>query len=94
MPEVKHLELPEESMLGMDEMMEFTQTMKDLIQTAQSGFEDDTGTPFCRHQQHLPPTNLYIPQGQRYRHVCPGCGNTVIIRTLPVSLSGFEKDIL
>lgn len=47
------------------------------------GFEDDdmpTCLTPCLHPEHNPPMHLYIPQGQRYRHICPACGNEVVIR--------------
>lgn len=33
----------------------------------------------CHHPQHEPPSHLYIPPGQGYRHVCPACGKTFTI---------------
>lgn len=46
-----------------------------------SGFEDDAVLDGCRHAQHNPPEHMVIPSGKRYRHVCPGCGNTILIRS-------------
>src|SRR5208283_2984838 len=45
------------------------------------GFEPIPGyqRPCC-HPEHRPPMHLYIPPGQQYRHVCPGCGMTIIMR--------------
>lgn len=34
----------------------------------------------CINFEHNPPTHLYIPPGQTYRHVCPGCGQETVIR--------------
>lgn len=49
------------------------------------GFEDDDiyDDKFkpCMHPSHNPPMHLYIPPGKRYRHICPGCGMTIILRT-------------
>lgn len=33
----------------------------------------------CTSAYHNPPTHLYIPPGQTYTHVCPGCGTTQTI---------------
>lgn len=47
----------------------------------QSGFEDDDEiVEVCRDSSHNPPMHLYIPEGKKYRHVCPGCGKELIIR--------------
>lgn len=51
-----------------------------------SGFEDDfdhiySGSPLCKHPNHQPPSHLVIPAGKKYRHVCPGCGREVVIRS-------------
>jgi hypothetical protein len=40
----------------------------------------------CRHPEHKPPTHIHIPQGQGYRHICPGCGNVVDIIPPQVTL--------
>ncbi|QDH83526.1 hypothetical protein [Achromobacter phage Motura] len=42
-------------------------------QQKQSGFFDLPVAQFCTHPEHNFPTHLYIPPGQGYRHVCPGC---------------------
>jgi predicted RNA-binding Zn-ribbon protein involved in translation (DUF1610 family) len=34
----------------------------------------------CRHSEHNPPTHLYIQEGYQYRHVCPACGEVIIVR--------------
>lgn len=54
-----------------------------------SGLEDD---PFyinqkCNSPSHNPPTHISIPQGKIYRHVCPKCGEEVILRSSPISLN-------
>jgi len=47
-----------------------------------SGFFPLEQPSFCGHPEHEPPTHLYIPQGQGYRHVCPFCGKEqVLIQT-------------
>lgn len=45
------------------------------------GFEDDEPNVICRHPEHNPPMGLYIPEGKRYRHICPGCGFEVVMRS-------------
>lgn len=49
-----------------------------------SGFEP-IGNPLnipksCNNIEHNPPSHIAIPQGQQYRHVCPGCGKEFILR--------------
>jgi pyruvate/2-oxoacid:ferredoxin oxidoreductase beta subunit len=53
-----------------------------------SGFENDPDVKqtYCRHPEHLPPMHLVIPHGKLYRHICPGCGKTTIIRSQEASL--------
>jgi hypothetical protein len=53
----------------------------------ESGMEEDDDPKYkdkqCRHPGHQPPSMIVIPPGKRYRHVCPGCGKTTIIRSSP-----------
>jgi len=42
-----------------------------------SKFEDDRP---CIHPGHHPPTQMVIPYGKKYRHVCPGCGKVTLVR--------------
>ena len=51
----------------------------------ESGFEDAPTINLCRHPEHLPPTHLYIPHGKIYRHVCPGCKNTIRLNGSEIS---------
>lgn len=58
----------------------------------QSGFEDlpkhmvfNTIRP-CNDKEHNAPGLLYVPEGKRYRHVCPKCGNTQFLYPRGVSL--------
>jgi hypothetical protein len=47
------------------------------------GFEPLEPSEFaepCISPSHNPPTHLYIPPGQQYRHVCPCCGMEVVMR--------------
>lgn len=47
-----------------------------------SGFEpapDSWVKEPCLNSEHNPPSMLYIPPGQVYRHVCPGCGYECVI---------------
>ena len=55
----------------------------------QSGFEPYDGPEIniCRHPSHTPPMHLYIPVGQQYRHICPGCGRETVLRPLVVSFN-------
>jgi hypothetical protein len=47
--------------------------------------------PPCCNPGHQPPTHLYIPPGQQYRHICPSCGFTVVIRGNNVSYSTTKR---
>lgn len=49
------------------------------------GFEPDPTPEICRHREHNAPTHMVIPQGQQYRHICPGCGNEIVLRPLRIS---------
>ncbi len=45
------------------------------------GFEPIPGhVEPCHSMEHEPPMMLYIPPGQQYRHVCPGCGQVTVMR--------------
>lgn len=55
----------------------------------QSGFEpipEGWLNNKCRHPEHEPPGLICIPQGQQYRHICPGCGATRILRPPQISM--------
>lgn len=41
------------------------------------GFFNLPSIKSCQDPSHNPPTHLWIPPGQGYRHVCPRCGNTI-----------------
>ena len=46
-----------------------------------SHFEKDVlWKEYCLNPSHNPPTHLYIPSGQKYIHICPGCGRRLTIR--------------
>ena len=61
---------------------------------AKSGFEDDPYfNEICRHPEHEPPNMLVIPEGMIYRHVCPGCGKTTILRSHGVTLAAAPEEI-
>jgi len=50
-----------------------------------SGFEaDDQWKKICFHPEHQPPMHLHIPQGQKYKHVCPECGAERDMRAIQV----------
>ncbi|BCP56267.1 hypothetical protein K32_48840 [Kaistia sp. 32K] len=59
----------------------------------QSGFEDDDLPSICRHPGHNPPTGLHVPEGKRYRHVCPGCGFTAILRSQGLTMMADRRPI-
>lgn len=46
-----------------------------------SGFFDLPEISVCGHPEHEPPTHLYIPTGKGYRHICPECGKTVVLKS-------------
>jgi hypothetical protein len=54
----------------------------------ESGFEPYEPPPneSCNHPEHNPPNMMVIPQGQRYRHVCPSCGQMVILYPREIKL--------
>lgn len=59
----------------------------DFAPKSPSGFEPlDTDLIPCLDPSHPPPTHLYIPPGQQYRHVCPRCGCETILRSNYVSM--------
>jgi hypothetical protein len=39
----------------------------------------------CISPGHNPPTHLYIPPGQQYRHVCPCCGAETVMRPTQIT---------
>lgn len=45
----------------------------------------------CYHPNHDPPTHLVIPQGQQYRHICPGCKREVVMRAPQVRLISWGR---
>ena len=51
-----------------------------LPEKEKSHFEDIEPYVMCTHPSHNPPTHLHIPQGKRYVHICPSCGNKQIIQ--------------
>ena len=40
----------------------------------------------CSNPSHNPPSHLCIPQGQQYEHVCPSCGQSIILHAPQFSL--------
>lgn len=61
-----------------EDMLEIVKGVKDQDKK-ESGFET-IDEHACHHPEHFGPTHLYIPAGQQYRHVCPGCGQNTILR--------------
>jgi len=57
-----------------------------LNHSEKSGFFKIKQVQICQHPAHKPPTYMVIPQGEAYKHVCPGCGSVAIIRSPFVSL--------
>ena len=51
-----------------------------------SGFFDLPTFKKCEHPEHNTPTHIYIPQGKGYKHVCPNCGNVIIMTPSQTSL--------
>ncbi len=45
-----------------------------------SGFEDLPQKEICSDPEHNPPMHLWVPHGQQFRHVCPGCGQEKVLR--------------
>lgn len=67
----------------LEEKLEF---MRRQGPTERSGFEDLPRDTRCKHDEHGPPTMLCVPEGQRYRHVCPACGAVSYLYPRGVSL--------
>ena len=53
----------------------------------ESHFEDIEKEIICKDPGHKPPMHLYIPQGKRYIHICPACGNKIVITPMQYSLA-------
>lgn len=49
-----------------------------------SHFEDLEDSKKCNHPEHKPPTHLFIPQGKKYIHICPGCKNRIELTPLQI----------
>ncbi len=69
----------------MDQLFEFVDKNKfDEIfngkKKDKGGFEPLPKKEICTSPEHQPPGLLFIPPDQQYRHVCPDCGNTRVIR--------------
>jgi len=61
-------------------------TMDDLLKGFnKGGFEPLDEKQTCMDAQHQPPMNLNIPYGQQYRHICPSCGNEIVIKSSAVT---------
>lgn len=50
------------------------------------GFYDLPQQKTCNYPNHNPPTNIYIPPGKGYRHVCPKCGEVKDLVPLQITL--------
>lgn len=35
----------------------------------------------CKHPDHKVPLRIDIPHKKSYRHVCPGCGREILVKT-------------
>lgn len=58
----------------------------ELEDKKQSGFFPLPKINICKHREHKPPMHIHIPQGQGYRHICPGCGNITDLIPLQITL--------
>ena len=58
------------------------------IEENESGFFPLNNYNICTHPSHDPPSNLHIPQGKGYRHICPSCRKEVII--IPKQISKYR----
>lgn len=52
----------------------------------ESGFYKLPKEQTCTHPEHSFPMHIYIPRGQGYRHVCPGCGKVQVAHNHGVSM--------
>ncbi len=58
-----------------------------MTTSKRSGFEPlPESMKMCRHPQHGPPSHLYIPPDQQYRHVCPSCGKEFVLTPTNISM--------
>lgn len=56
------------------------------------GFFDIPQSGVCQDKGHNFPTHLSIPYGKGYKHVCPSCGNVIIVTNpagLPITFPTF-----
>lgn len=67
-----------------------------------SGFEEYHPDPaawvggmmkICRDRAHGPPTMIHVPDGKRYKHVCPTCGQVSYLYPPPITYSILGFDI-
>lgn len=49
------------------------------INHLKGGYFDLPKDETCKDPSHNPPTNIHIPQGKGYVHVCPSCGKRHVI---------------
>ncbi len=57
--------------------------MKNVIKKKDNRFIKDV---ICCHPQHNAPMHLYIPFGQVYQHICPGCKHVVYLKNQVVTM--------
>ena len=55
-------------------------TSTTIPEPRKGGFEDALEQDICLHREHDPLGHMVIPQGKQYRHICPGCGQEIVIR--------------
>ena len=65
-----------------------------LNEKERSHFEDIEKEMICKDLGHNPPSHVHIPQGKRYIHVCPSCGNRIVITPQQISFVVDEKNPL
>ncbi len=65
----------------MNKLFEFIdqEDFNNIFEKEKSGFEPLPEKQVCNHPGHNVPMHLFVPPNQQYRHVCPNCGNTVLI---------------
>lgn len=67
---------------------------KILNEPERSHFEDIEKEVTCKDPGHNPPSHFHIPQGKRYIHVCPSCGNRNVITPQQITFKVDEQNPL
>lgn len=64
------------------------------INPERSHFEDIEPSPWldkCKDPGHKPPMHIHIPQGKRYVHICPTCGQRTVLQPQQFTLNSNIK---